>query len=251
MQKDNWFQIENYLYKNQASVSEINYPAFFNTDTYEWTKLLTTNYKIFLEEFESYTSNNSVQPYFNSIQSANSGKWKTLPLITWNIKRRYLKSFSKTKKILANIPGLVSASYSLLEAGGEILEHRGDTDAHIRTHICLYTSKDFSQAAFTVDTETAHWHTGQCLLFCDAHFHSGYNHSNENRLIMIIDVLHPEYLNKKNIICSKVLAGLVINYLLIFLKLFKLNAITRFIFCGIYVFFQFIFRFIMYINITL
>lgn len=245
-----WFQIEDVLNNKALKDINIQQPNFFNTVDYKWSNLLSDNYKLFLEEFEKYIETHKIKAYFNNRQ-AEAGKWKTLPLITWNIKRKNLKYFPITKSILEKIPGIVSASYSLLEAGGEISKHRGDTDAHIRTHICLYTSKDFSQAAFTVNNETSHWLTGQCLLFCDAHFHSGYNHSSENRLVMIIDVLHSDKVTEKNTICAKVLAGLSLNLLIITLQIKNLNHIVRFIAKLKYWLLQYLFKIIFALKIRL
>lgn len=248
---NNWFHVEEILSNKITTSYKGKFPAYYDALSYNWTQLLSDNYELILTEFELFDAQRNLKPYFYKAQANNTGKWKTLALVTWNIKRKNLRYFPNTKQLLDRIPGLVSASFSMLEAGGEIVEHKGDTDAHIRTHLCLYTGMDKDKAVFTVNNISKSWETGKCLLFCDAHLHSGYNHSQENRLVMIIDVLHEENIKTKNIICSKVLSGLMINYLMILFNFKKLNAIPRFFFKINYAIFQLIFRFIMLLNIKL
>lgn len=218
-----WFHVDDILKNKITNVYNGKMPPYFQTFEYNWCSMLSNNYKIILEEFEQFQKNDKLQPYFNKDQHGKSGKWKTLPLITWNIKRKHLKDFVKTNKLLQQIPGLVSASYSMLEKGGEIQEHFGDTDAHIRCHLCLYTSEN---AAFKVNNITVRWKEGECLIFCDACKHSGYNHGTKNRLIMILDILHQDNIVYTNKICAKVLTGLLLNYLIVLLDLKKKNSLV-------------------------
>ncbi|MFN8284403.1 MAG: aspartyl/asparaginyl beta-hydroxylase domain-containing protein [Chitinophagales bacterium] len=251
MPENNWFHVEEILANKVSTSYTGKFPAYFDASNYSWTALLPENYEQILKEFELFNEQHHLQPYFYKAQAKNTGKWKTLPLITWNITRKNLKHFPNTKQILDKIPGLVSASFSMLEAGGEIVKHRGDTDAHIRTHLCLYTATDNTKIAFNVNNISKNWETGKCLLFCDAHVHGGYNHSNEDRLVMIIDVLHEENIQHKNKVCSKVLSGLLINYLLVLFGFKKLNAVLRLFFKIFYNVFQLLFRCLMKLNIKL
>lgn len=244
-----WFHIEDIISKKVNKNQSIRFTPYFNSEDYRWCQLLSANYKIILNEFNAFSQENAIQPYFYKEQSLHSGKWKTSPLITWNIKRKQLKQFPNTFAILQQIPGLVSASFSMLEAGGEIAAHHGDTDAHIRAHLCLYTADDIKKVVFKVDGIEKNWEEGICLLFCDAYEHSGYNHSTQNRLVMIIDVLHQEYIKDKNKICSKVLAGLMLNYISVVYA--GLKHFPKIVLKILYFLFQWIFRTLIYFRIKL
>lgn len=246
-----WFHADEIIAGKTQVIYNGNQPAFFNENNYDWCDLLSANYTVFLKEFLLYSNANKLNPYFYKAQAGETEKWKTLPLITWNIKRKYLNHFVETGNILDRIPGLVSASFSMLEAGGEILQHNGDTDAHIRTHLCLFTAVEKNKLKFTVRNEIKSWETGKCLLFCDAYLHNGYNYSNENRLVMIIDVLHAPHIKYTEKICAKVLAGLFINYIFVLFKLKTIEKYMRPFVKFIYLLFQFVFRMFMRFKIKL
>lgn len=249
--KNIWFHIEEILFHQDSKSFNPTYPAFFNVEEYKWCKNVSLQYLEIKHEFEQFISNNKLQPYFYKEQAGNTLKWKTLPLLTWNIKRKSLKRFPTTHKILQSIPGLVSASFSLLEAGGEITTHRGDTDASIRGHLCLYTAQQNEKAAFTVNNITKNWEEGRWLLFCDAHLHGGYNHSNENRLVLIVDVVHPENLDLKNKICSKVLSGLLMNFILVRFVFFDIRKLPKWLLISFYKFFDFLFKIVVFLGVKI
>lgn len=246
-----WFHVENLLFHQNTKSFIPKHPAFFKIEEYTWCNDVSSQYHEIKTEFEQFTGSNKLQPYFYKEQAGNTLKWKTLPLLTWNIKRRQAKQFPDTNKILQSIPGLVSASFSLLEAGGEIATHKGDTDANIRGHLCLYTAQQKEKVGFTVNNITKNWEEGKWLLFCDAHLHGGYNHSNENRLVLIVDVLHNENIPLRNKVCSKVLAGLVMNYILVNFKLFDIRKLHKWVLYCMYKSFEFLFRIIMLLRIRI
>lgn len=246
-----WFHVESLLFDSKSKDDSSKYPSFFNPADYLWSDLVAANYALIRDEFEKYKYKKSIKPYFYKEQANNTLKWKTLPLLTWNIKRKSAKLFPQTSKILASIPGLVSASFSLLEAGGEISTHRGDTDATIRGHLCLYTSKDTGKAKLTVNNESREWEEGKWLLFCDAHLHGAYNHSSQDRLVLIVDIVHPEFIGFKNKICSKVLAGLLMNFILVNIKIVDISKFNRlFLYC-MYSSFNYLLRIIIFFKIRI
>lgn len=211
-----WYHVNELLTKDTVLYTK-QYPPYFNSADYDWCAQLAPHYKLFKHEFEQYVANNNLRPYFYKEQAAFTGKWKTVPVITWGIQRKKARQFPQTSKLLNQIPGLVSVSFSLLEPGGSINPHRGDTDAVIRAHFCLAAPTQ-GDIHFTVDGVKSYWQDGGWILFCDAYLHGGFNNTPEPRLIMILDVLHPEHLAEKNKVCARVMAGLLLNYMLVLLK---------------------------------
>ena len=49
--------------------------------------------------------------------------------------------------------------------------------------------------------------------FCDAHAHSAWNHTSRRRLILIVDVVRPEFAHRKDSICRHVLSSTVLQAL--------------------------------------
>jgi aspartyl/asparaginyl beta-hydroxylase (cupin superfamily) len=99
----------------------------------------------------------------------------------------------------------------VLEPGSNINPHQGDTDAIVRCHLGLSVPGGLPDCGFQVGTEIRGWKEGEALPFCDAQTHSAWNHCSERRLIMIVDVMRPEFLGQQNGICSHVLASSVLQ----------------------------------------
>ncbi len=137
------------------------------------------------------------------------GSWKTMPLMTWGVKfHKNICNFPITTEVLKQIPGLVSVSFNLLENNSEIKEHFGETNASIRVHLGLYIPDKLPDVGFKVSGVSRSWEEGKVLVFCDGHEHSAWNYSNKDRYILLLDIIRPEFIHKKRLICGNVLASL-------------------------------------------
>jgi aspartyl/asparaginyl beta-hydroxylase (cupin superfamily) len=67
---------------------------------------------------------------------------------------------------------------------------------------------------FKVSGECRPWEEGKLLVFLDANVHEAFNNSNERRYILLLDILRPEFENKKKAVCVKILAMLSLYYAL-------------------------------------
>jgi ornithine lipid ester-linked acyl 2-hydroxylase len=119
-----------------------------------------------------------------------------------------LKKFPLTTKIINQIPGLVSASFNVLESNAEINPHFGDTNGIVRAHLGLLVPGTLPKLGFQVNLEQRTWEEGKLLLFCDGYPHRAWNYTKEKRIILLLDVIRPEFTHKKRTICGTVLASL-------------------------------------------
>lgn len=137
------------------------------------------------------------------------GTWKTISLKWWNIhlyeNHRY---FPKTIEIFEQIPGFVSLSFNLLEAGGHIVPHNGDTNAIYRCHLGIKIPDTIPNCGFRVEDEWRSWEEGKLLVFVDALNHEAINISDSPRFIMLFDIIREEYLHKTKRICATVMTSL-------------------------------------------
>jgi aspartyl/asparaginyl beta-hydroxylase (cupin superfamily) len=121
------------------------------------------------------------------------------PFYFWGEKdEAHCKQIPKTDKLLNSIPGFLSAGLSILNANTTIKTHIGDTDAVIRVHLGLKIPEGLPACGIKVGSVEQEWQEGKTFAFCDAHHHSAWNNSNENRYVLILDVLRPELLIKKH-----------------------------------------------------
>lgn len=189
-----------------------NEPNFFNPDDYHFSKIIYANYEAISNELTNYLEAHELENYFNTTMVAKANTWKTISLKWWDVEiYDHHKYFPQTLKAINSIPGLVSASFNLLEPHGHIIPHCGDTNGIFRCHLGLSIPGKIPECGFRVREEWRSWEAGKLLVFVDANNHEAINNTTQNRFIFLFDVVRDEYLNRKKLVCSTVLAGLFLQ----------------------------------------
>lgn len=70
-----------------------------------------------------------------------------------------------------------------------IAAHRGPTNLRMRCHLAI--SAPAGDCATRVGVQTRRWHEGKCLVFDDFLVHEAWNHTDEDRIVLIVDLWHP------------------------------------------------------------
>ena len=117
-----------------------------------------------------------------------------------------LEAFPQTAALLNKIPNLVGASINRLKAGAEITLHKGETNAIYRCHLGLVVPGSLPQIGFRVNNQEVCWQEGKLFAFCDAHQHTAWNHTDQDRYILLLDVIRPEFAKQKYGVCCTVLS---------------------------------------------
>jgi aspartate beta-hydroxylase len=78
---------------------------------------------------------------------------------------------------------------SRLRGATHIEAHRGPTNLRVRCHLALKVPD--GDCAIRVGEETRRWEEGRCLVFDDYFDHEAWNHTDEDRLVLIVDLWHP------------------------------------------------------------
>lgn len=187
-----------------------NEPDFYPTVSFSWAQEIETSWLEIKNELVAHLSSNArFIPATKSQQVNNHGSWKTMPLMTWGVEfHKNIRNFPETTKVLKQIPGLVSASFNLLGKNSEIKQHFGETNASVRVHLGLFIPADLPDVGIKVNGTSRAWEEGKVLIFCDGYEHSAWNHSNQDRYILLLDIIRPEFLPRKRLICGNVLATL-------------------------------------------
>lgn len=79
---------------------------------------------------------------------------------------------------------------SRLSPGAHIRTHRGPTNIRMRCHLGIQIPA--GDCAIRVGDDTRHWQAGKCLVFDDSLEHEAWNHTDQPRIVLIVDVWHPE-----------------------------------------------------------
>jgi aspartyl/asparaginyl beta-hydroxylase (cupin superfamily) len=100
-----------------------------------------------------------------------------------------------TTALVEKVPGLVTACFSVLEAGGHIPRHYGMTKGMLTYHLALKVPAERAQCRMTIEeADELHvmsWEEGQSFLFDDMYNHEVWNETNEDRYILLIQIKRP------------------------------------------------------------
>lgn len=88
---------------------------------------------------------------------------------------------------MRTVAGLIYASR--MPAGTHIQAHRGPTNLRLRCHLAIKVPD--GDCAIRVGDQTQHWREGRCLVFDDYFEHEAWNHTDEDRTVLIVDMWHP------------------------------------------------------------
>lgn len=186
-------------------------PYFFDIENKPWKKLIEDNYTIILGEFQQIISKShkNIIPYFNQTLATTPNSWTIFPLMRWG--KKYPANCIEcpnTVKILDNIPGVTSVTFSILKPQTRIKPHFGDSNVMYRCHFTLKCTGNLPEIGMRVGLQNIGWENGKLIAFCDAHNHEVWNNTNDERWVLIIDILREEFLNEYTKICSEVNATL-------------------------------------------
>lgn len=96
----------------------------------------------------------------------------------------------KTCALLEGVPNIYKAFFSVLEPGKSIPAHHGPYRGYLRYHLGIKVPKE-SPPSFRLKDQIYHWKEKEGLLFDDTWDHEVINKSNEERVVLIIDLLRP------------------------------------------------------------
>ena len=195
-------------YSFQGGYSDDDHIGFYDNAIFPWVDILESNYLTIKNEVQEYITKNEeeIKPYFNKNLVTKEKSWKTFAFFFWNWKvNKNIEQCPETYKVLKNIPNIVSASISILEPGVQIKHHRGDTNAIVRSHLALVSPIGLPDCGFEVNEQKIGWEEGKVFIFNDAAKHTAWNHSDKRRYVLLIDVMRPEFVNKKYTVCGMVL----------------------------------------------
>ena len=96
----------------------------------------------------------------------------------------------RTCEVLARIPHLNQAFFSILDPGKSIPAHTGPTQAYLRYHLGLVVPAS-NPPSIRIRQEHYTWKEGESVLFDDSLDHEVYNTSDSIRVVLILDVMRP------------------------------------------------------------
>jgi beta-hydroxylase len=156
-------------------------------------ELLRQNHAAIKEELKMLLASRARIPELAEIhprdQHISSSGWTTFVMRLWG--RDVPENSSRCPRVselVATIPGVHSALFSILGPGAIIPPHRGWAAGVVRCHYPLMTPADFAHCAIEVDGVRHSWREAEPFLFDDTQRHSVRNETAETRIVLILDI---------------------------------------------------------------
>jgi aspartate beta-hydroxylase len=93
----------------------------------------------------------------------------------------------ETMSTMRTAGGLIYVSR--MRPGTHIQPHRGPTNLRLRCHLGIAVPD--GDCALRVGDDSRPWRDGQCLVFDDYLEHEAWNHTEQDRIVLIVDLWHP------------------------------------------------------------
>jgi aspartate beta-hydroxylase len=93
----------------------------------------------------------------------------------------------ETYPAIRTIAGLIYVSR--MRPGTHISPHRGPTNLRVRCHLGVNVPD--GDCGIRVGEQTRPWQGGRCLVFDDSLEHEAWNHTDDDRIVLIVDLWHP------------------------------------------------------------
>jgi aspartate beta-hydroxylase len=171
-------------------------PTFFDIPkTYPGLDKVTQAYPVIRKEFERVLAESTNLPQYHDVDSGERAISNTTPK-RWNVfmleilgHRPALNRAAcpETCKVLAQVPNLIQAFFSILDPGKSVPEHEGPYLGYLRYHLGLRVPKQ-NPPKLVVNKQDYVWKEGEAVLFDDSWPHSVVNQSDETRAVLIVDV---------------------------------------------------------------
>ena len=136
---------------------------------------------------------------------AGDGGWRSFFLVGYGYRiEANCARCPDTVKALEQVPGLVTALFSILEPGMHVDRHKGVSRGILIAHLGLRVPTEARRCRMDVDGHEMIWREGKTFVFDDTYPHEVWNDTNEPRVILLIQFRRPMRL------IGRVVAGLFI-----------------------------------------
>jgi len=185
------------LFRYLGKQSLVGDPPVFDTAKFPWAIELEKNFDVIHRELQGILSMREYIPLFHDLSPdqkriSTGENWRTFFLKGFGYEaEQSWKRCPETMKVLSKIPNLRSAFFSILGSNYHIPHHRGVTKGLIRCHLGLIVPDQRDQCVMRVDDQICQWEEGRCLVFDDTYDHEVWNKTDQERVVLLIDVDRP------------------------------------------------------------
>ena len=184
-----------------AAQSKVGNPPVFAAELFPWVDLLERNCSVIRAEVDALLTKRETIPTFHDVSPdqrliSHGQQWRSFFL--WGVGYRAEANCQRcpqTAAVLENIPGLVTAFFSILAPAAHIPAHAGLTKQIVNCHLPLIVPQaalpGTNGCRMRVDNQIVHWQSGKCVVFDDTYMHEVWNETAETRVVLLLQVKRP------------------------------------------------------------
>src|SRR5262249_35668918 len=177
--------------------SQIPATPFLDRADFAWAPALEAGWRDIRAELDEGLTQRADLPNIQDIVAdtvpiSGDDGWKTFFFTAYGYRSDDTRArCPATAAMIDQIPGLVTAFFSILSPGKHIPPHRGPFRGVVRCHLALKIPDPPDSCGIKVNGETRHWAEGKTMFFDDGYEHSAWNDSGETRVVLWLDVIRP------------------------------------------------------------
>ena len=179
-----------------ARSSRVGDRPVHDASLFPWIAELEANWGVIRAELEALLAKRDAIPPLASLSPDHRriapGQWKSFFLHGYGYRvDDNCRRCPRTAALVARIPGLNSAFFSILDPGAHIPRHRGVTKAILTAHLGLVVPEPGEACRMRLAEETLHWQEGRTLVFDDTFHHEVWNDTGGLRAVLLIQFRRP------------------------------------------------------------
>lgn len=171
--------------------------AIYDASDFPWTRELEQATPIIRRELNHVMRYQVDLPKLYELQREQSyisgdGRWKSFFLYGWGYPTEEGRQLCpETMRLVARIPGMQTAFFSVLEPGAYIPEHKGISKSLLRGQLALIVPREREKCTIWIDGTAYNWAEGESLIFDDTYKHEVRNDTDEARVVLLYHFARP------------------------------------------------------------
>jgi len=180
-----------------AAQSLVPDQTVFEREMFPWVTPFETHWAAIRRELEVVLRYRDELPRLYEVSPENTrisadDNWKSFVLYGFGYRSENNCALCpETARLLATVPGLETAFFSILSPGAHIPAHKGLAKGLLRCHLGLMVPKERQDCRLFLDGAPHTWEEGRVLLFDDTHRHEVRNATGEDRVVLLFDFERP------------------------------------------------------------
>lgn len=170
---------------------------FYESETFPFLNPLIQSIDLITNELESLRQMQAplgwLETFPDYVNSEHPEAWSVFTLKFFGLNHINNQALCpKTTQLIQSIPELISCDFSRMKPHTTIEAHHGYSRMILRGHLSLIAPAG-NQCGIRVEDEIKHHVQGEMIIFDDSFEHSAWNHSNQERIVLMFDFPNPRW----------------------------------------------------------